>query len=90
MHPDLRTRRHVLTLMYRRYLEVDLEWSMTLREAQTWFPPQAPLPRTSIGETGSRVRRAYERRDRALQQLHVAKLQLEVARQRAMTLRQSE
>ena len=82
MHTDLATRRRVLQLTYQRFLDADRVWSMALRDVKTWFPSaNQPNPFT-IGNPGSRIRRLYEKRERAMLQLHAARLKLRVARKR--------
>ena len=82
MHADLLTRRRVLLLTYQRYLEADRAWKAALRDVNTWFPPTRRPGPAMIGNPGSRVRRLYEQRERALLQLDTARLKLETARKR--------
>ncbi|MGR3322591.1 MAG: hypothetical protein ACU0DK_11715 [Pseudooceanicola sp.] len=82
MDSELHLRRRTLALMYRRYIEAERDWTLTQREIRLWFPPHTQSFACSIGNLGSPVRRAYERRERAIHQLHVAKLKLEVAKSR--------
>lgn len=83
MQSELATRRRVLLVIYQRYLNADRDWNRALSEATTWFPPSNPPYRWSIGDPGSPVRQRYEARERAIQQLEVARFKLEEARQRA-------
>ncbi|MCW3782434.1 hypothetical protein [Defluviimonas salinarum] len=82
MHPDLRVQRRVLVASYTRYMVADREWTVATQEARSWFPagkrPTSPL----LGDPGSRVRRLYEARERALQRLLLAREKLERARLR--------
>lgn len=88
MDADLATRRRVLLVTYRRYLDADRAWNIALREMKTWFPKaRQPCPLT-IGNPGSPIRRLYEQRERAMRQLEAARLKLEVARQRLAAMRQ--
>ena len=82
MHKDLEIRRAVLVTTYRRYLEADRAWTVALRETRAWFPAQSRPNRAAIGNPDSPVRRLYERRQRALEQLEIARLKLEVAKRR--------
>lgn len=80
MHPDLATRRRVLLVNYRRYLEADQAWNVATREMKTWFPTASQPRPLAIGNPGSPIRRLYEQRERAMLQLEAARLKLEVAR----------
>jgi len=82
MHKDLKFRRAVLVTIYRRYLEADRAWTVALRETRQWFPAQSRPYRVTIGNPDSPVRRVYERRQRALEQLAIARLKLEEAKRR--------
>lgn len=82
MHTDLTTQRRVLMLTYRRYLEADRAWTMALVEARAWFPSSSRPRAWTIGNPDSPMRRLYEQRARAMQQLEVARLKLDVSRQR--------
>ena len=66
MHADLETRRRVLLLTYRRYLEADRAWNTALREMRTWFPTTRRPVSAIIGNPGSPIRRLYEQRARAM------------------------
>ncbi len=82
MHADLLTRRRVLMLTYRRYLEANRAWNIAFAEVKGWFPlTSRPGPRP-IGNPGSPLRRLYERREQALLQMKVARRKLDSARQR--------
>ena len=82
MNTDLETRRHVLVVMYQRYLEADRSWNLALNDMRTWFPKESQANSLKMGDPGSPIRRLYERRKRALFQLEVARIKLDVARQR--------
>jgi hypothetical protein len=81
MHADLAARRRVLLLIYQRYNAAEQAWSVAQRETKTWFPQRHHSP-AIIGDPGSPIRQLYDQRDRAIQQLEVARLKLLVARQR--------
>lgn len=80
MQPELESRRRVLILTFRRYEEADHDWAVAARTARTWFPVSDAPPRRTIGDPGSRLRRLYERRERALQQLQIIREELDEAR----------
>ena len=82
MHTYLVTRRRVLLVNYQRYLEADRAWDTALREVRTWFPSSSQSGLLAIGNPGSKIRKIYEQRERALMQLEAAHLKLETARQR--------
>ena len=82
MHKDLQARRAVLVTIYRRYLEADRAWAVAQRETRAWFPPQSRPGRATIGNPNSPLRLIFERRARALEQLQIARLKLEVAKRR--------
>jgi hypothetical protein len=82
MHPDLRVRRRLLVLSYRRYLDADRAWALAEREARAWLPAKTPPPVALVGNPGSRVRRLYETRERALARLLLAREKLEQGRLR--------
>jgi shikimate kinase len=82
MHPDLEFRRLVLNKTYRRYLAAEEVWLEASREVLTWFPKQTRRAAVTIGNPGSRVRRIYEQRDKALNNLAVARLHLEEGKRR--------
>lgn len=82
MHADLATRRRVLALTYHRYIDADRSFELALHEVRAWCPDQMQPSITIIGNPGSDIRRLYEQRERAVAQLTVSRLKLEVARQR--------
>lgn len=82
MHADLVTRRRVLMLTYRRYMDSDRAWTMALEEMKGWFPLASRPGPWIIGNPGSPIRRLYERRKKALLQMQVARRKLDVAKQR--------
>lgn len=82
MQAELATRRRMLAVTYRRYLEADRDLTLALRETRRWFPASSPPYRWTIGDPGSRVRRLYDRRERAVAQLVAARAKLETAKRR--------
>ena len=82
MHADLVTRRRVLMLTYRRYLQADRAWTVALDAIKGWYPAASRPGAWVIGNPGSPIRRLHERRERALLQLEAARLKLDAARQR--------
>jgi hypothetical protein len=82
MQSDLDLRRRVLVKLYRRYTVADRAWVLETRSAAAWLPEAPPEKLALIGNPGSRVRRLYERREAAMEQLHVARAKLAVAQRR--------
>lgn len=82
MVPELRLRRRMLTRCYRRFLAADLAWQRAAQEAAAWFPAASPSRHMALGNPGSRVRRLYEVRARAIAQLGVARDKLQTAQHR--------
>ncbi|GHF51864.1 hypothetical protein [Seohaeicola zhoushanensis] len=78
----LETQRRVLVLTIQRYQEADRDWSAAAREARSWFPGARRGMAVVIGSPGSRVRKLYDRREKALQQLAVARRNLDEAKAR--------
>jgi hypothetical protein len=89
MHSDLQTRRRVLLVTYRRYLEAERALTLARQEMKGWFPAAARPGETAIGQPGSRIRRVYDRRERAILQLAAAKEKLEIARVRLAAKRRA-
>ena len=83
MQSDLDPRRRLLVKLYRRYVAADRAWVLEARAAVSWLPETPPEKLALIGNPGSRVRRLYDRREDALDRLHVALAKLEVARRRS-------
>ena len=71
MHADLKSRRRVLVNASKSYVFADDAWHHGL-DRNTW----------TIGNPGSRIRKLYEARDKALQRLVVAQLKIQVAKKR--------
>lgn len=82
MHPYLRKRRTMLVRASTIYHQADTEWRAGLRAAEALVPGIRGRGYWSIGNPGSRIRRLYDRRERALQRLAVAMLKMKVARER--------
>lgn len=85
MHSDLATRRRVLLLIFLRYIAAERAWTAAQQEMRTWFPTTNRTNSPRIGDPGSSIRRLYEQRERSIHQLEVARLKLEVAKQRLAT-----
>ncbi|SLN41588.1 hypothetical protein ROJ8625_01989 [Roseivivax jejudonensis] len=83
-----RTARRLYLQAYRRWLEADRRWQLTLRHATAFVPDTEMRIVWRTGHAGSRVRRAYEERARAIEALHVARnAYLGAARTQTSTLR---
>jgi hypothetical protein len=83
MTQDLEPRRRALAVFYHRYLAADRAFRLARREALSWFPSGSRPAVTPIGNPGSPIRRLHDRRDRALQQLIVARTILDEARRQS-------
>ncbi len=82
MTPDLELRRRVLVVFYRRYVRADRAWRLAQIEARSWFPARERPAVPPIGDAGSRLRRLYDRRDRAIAQLAAAHREYAAVRHR--------
>lgn len=82
MVPELHLRKRMLTRCYRRFLAADLAWQRAAAEAAAWFPAPSHSRHMALGNPGSRVRRLYEVRARAVAQLQVARDKLQIAQRR--------
>ncbi|QFS82566.1 hypothetical protein FIU97_07070 [Roseivivax sp. THAF40] len=82
MTPDLVPRRRAVMIFYQRYLASDRAWQQAQRDARAWFPVGARPTGLLIGAPGSKLRKLYEQRDRALLQLQAAQRKFDEARQR--------
>ncbi|OWU77152.1 hypothetical protein [Phaeobacter sp. 22II1-1F12B] len=82
MQPELLTRRRALRLTLERYDKADREWRDALVEMRSWFPMSAGAFTGAMGNPGSRIRKIYDTRARALMQFEVALQKFENARQR--------
>lgn len=83
MTPELEPRRRALVIFYRRYVRADRAWRLAQREARSWFPVGERPAVPPIGDAGSRLRRLYDRRDRALAQLTTAHREFDTVRRRS-------
>ncbi|WP_306131338.1 hypothetical protein [Roseivivax marinus] len=68
------TARRLYLQAYRRWLDADAAWQRALTEAERLVPGIATRHAWPLGHGGSRVRGAYERRARAIDVLHRARL----------------
>ena len=82
MHPDLAVRRRAVFVVYRRFLEADQAWHDACVQMNAWFPPSVRTRAAAIGHPGSRIRQLYNQRERAIAQLEVARLKLDIAKKR--------
>ncbi|MCU9838896.1 hypothetical protein OEZ49_14050 [Ruegeria sp. WL0004] len=82
MHPYLEIRRRMLDKAMRRYVRADIAWRQGLEQAALLIPGAIGRGYLMIGNPGSRVRRLYDERDRALQRLTAARAKLHEARGR--------
>ena len=82
MQSELATRRRALRVTYLRYIEADCAWREALEEMRAWFPATLRPNRDAMGNPGSRIRRLYEERARALVLLEAAHAKLDTARAR--------
>ncbi len=89
MHADLKSRRRLLVNASQSYLVADGAWRQGLREARAFIPDAINHNVWKIGNLGSRIRKLYEARDRALQRLVAAQLKIQVAKKRIQN-RQSQ
>lgn len=83
MTPDLEPRRRALVVFYRRYVRADRAWRLAQGEARSWFPAGERPAVPPIGDAGSRLRRLYDRRDKALAQLATAHREFNAVRRRS-------
>ncbi|MCA0921424.1 hypothetical protein [Pseudooceanicola nanhaiensis] len=82
MEQQLAQRFRLLKITMLRYESADREWRSQLASASSWFPAAFPAKALPIGNPGSRLRLAYEKRSRALMQFEAARDKLHVARRR--------
>ena len=83
MHPNLHVRRRVIIKASQGYTRADQAWHDALVQAAVFVPDVAGKGYWQIGNPGSRIRRFYDERERALQRLQVARLKLQTARDRS-------
>ena len=82
MHENLKVRRRVLELTYRRYMAADRALVLAVRDTRQWFPTNSNPSLRPLGNPGSPIRKLHDQRDRALRQLEVARLKLGLAKKR--------
>ena len=82
MHSYLRIRHRALVKAYLRYMAADRAWKAAAREALLWLPERTRRDTLPIGDPGSRVRKAHDRREAALDNFTVARRKLDAARAR--------
>jgi hypothetical protein len=82
MQGHLQAHRRLLIVAYRRYLAADRALQIARSAAVSWFPVAPSRNTMPIGDPGSRIRRLYEHRDRALARLTLARQALEEAENR--------
>ena len=82
MNRELAAYQRLLVIAYHRYLEADQALASRLSAMRAFFPPDSMPYRGTIGAPGSRVRRLYEDRDRALLRLHAAREKFNAAKAR--------
>lgn len=85
MQTRFEARRRILIAAYRRYLAADRALQSARGAARVWCPETPVRGVALIGDPGSRVRRLYERRERALARLTIARSALDDARQASHT-----
>ena len=89
MHADLIVRRRAVMTVYERFMEADRAWNEASAQMKAWLPDHDRPQHRLIGNPGSRMRRLYERRQRAVDQLEVAVLKLNLARTRLAKRKQT-
>ncbi|MCE8512467.1 hypothetical protein KBY22_07180 [Ruegeria pomeroyi] len=82
MHSYLEIRKRMLFKAVRRYTLADMAWRQSLEQAATLVPGAMGRSYLMIGNPGSRVRRLFDERDRAIQRLTAAQAKLHDARAR--------
>ncbi|MEP2533902.1 hypothetical protein [Shimia sp.] len=82
MHPALKTRRRIMAHASVIYVRADHDLHRALDDARQFVPDVTDHNIWRIGQPGSRIRRLYEERHRALERLQVARLKLQMARDR--------
>ena len=79
MHENLEVQRRVLIIAFRRYIVADIALEMARSSAARWFPDAPARSTALIGNPGSKIRRLYERHERALARLELARRALREA-----------
>lgn len=83
MQREMEAHRRALLIVYRRYMRAERAWRLAQAEALSWFPAETRPTVPPIGDPGSRLRRLYERRDRALVQLTAIRQTLHASQRHA-------
>ncbi|WP_197917261.1 hypothetical protein [Thiosulfatihalobacter marinus] len=89
MHPDLKARRRMVMHTSRAYVAADLSLRRALEDARTLVPDVIDHSIWRIGHPGSRIRRLYDERHRALERMQVACLKFDLARRRLLARQRS-
>jgi hypothetical protein len=79
MHRRFEVQRRILFQAYQRYLACERALDEAQSIALSWFPEAHVRGLEQIGNPGSRIRQLYERRDRAVARLRLARQALEEA-----------
>ena len=82
MHPQLDVQRRVLFRAYQRYLASERALVEAMITALNWLPDLGTPSIELIGNSGSRIRRLYEGRERAMARVRLAQQALEDAERR--------
>jgi hypothetical protein len=90
MNARLATRRKLYIACYSRYLDADRAWSDALRAASELVSDVVGHGYWRLGAPRSRLRRLYVERDRALQRMMAAHLELESEKHRLLAKRQRQ
>ena len=78
----LETHHRFVAVAYRRYLDADQMLVLALNDLREVFPANRMPYRGTIGAPGSRIRRLYEDRDRALCRLQASFEEFKAAKAR--------
>ncbi|TCL07973.1 hypothetical protein BXY66_0004 [Shimia isoporae] len=82
MHPDLKTRHRLFVQASQSYAVADRAWRIGLRNARSLVPIAVSSKVSTLGAPGSRIRKLYEDREKALQRFQVAHVKFDIARAR--------
>ncbi|PSL18927.1 hypothetical protein [Shimia abyssi] len=85
MHPALRTRHRFVVHATLAFTKADNALRLAQRETRALMPDITSAKVRLIGHPGSRMRRLYDDRNRALERMQVAYLKLDRARSRLNT-----
>jgi len=86
MNSYLRTRQRMLVRAFDAYMAADRKLKLAEGDAARFFPGGTPKSVWMIGTPGSRIRRLYETRDRALDRVLTARVKLHMAQRRMRVL----